>query len=140
MVLEQRYQPVTGQSFFSESELTERTREDSRYWQQNFCLDGPTRSAIAAKMAESKKANPQNGGLLNAFETDYILVTGNNWKGPIGKFHLTVDKLKADNILSMCWDGELKKTGPTTFEAERKNFAPVRDIKLLVLTSAPPPG
>jgi len=140
VVLEQRYQPVTGQSFFSESELSGKNDEDSRYWQQNFCMDGPTRSAAAGKIAESKKANPQNGGLLNAFETDYILVTGNNWKGPIGGFHLTVDKLRADNILSMCWDGELKKTGPTTFEAEREHFAPARDIKLLVLTGSPPPG
>jgi hypothetical protein len=140
VVLEQRYQPVTGQSFFSDSELNGKNAEDARYWQQNFCLDGPTRAAIAAKIAESKKANPSNGGLLNAFSTDYILVTGNNWKGPIGKFHLTVDKLKADSILSMCWDGELKKTGPTTFEAMQENFAPARDIKLLVLTGAPPPG
>ena len=67
-------------------------------------------------------------------------MTGNNWKGPIGRFHLTIDKLKADNILSMCWDGDLRKTGATTFEAERTNFAPPRDIKLLVLSGSPPPG
>jgi hypothetical protein len=140
VILEQRYQPVTGQAFFSESELDGKNAEDSRYWQQNYCLDGPTRSTIATKISESKKANPQDGGLLTAFSTDYILVTGNNWKGPIGKFHLTVDKLKPDNILSMCWDGALRKTGATTFEAERENFAPARDIKLLVLTGAPPPG
>lgn len=140
VVLEQRYQPVTGQSFFGNSELNGKNDEDSRFYQKNFCLDGATRSAIAARIAQSKKADPQNGGLLNAFTTDYILMTGNNWKGPIGRFHLTVDKLRPDNILSMCWDGNLRKTGPTTFEAEQENFAPARDIKLLVLTSAPPPG
>jgi hypothetical protein len=140
VVLMQRYQPVTGQSFFSEFELNGKNDEDARYWQQNFCLDGPTRSAIAAKLVESKKADPLNGGLLNAFTTDYILVTGNNWKGPIGRFHLTLDKLAADNILSMCWDGTLKKTGSATFEAVRENFAPAGDIRLLVLTASPPPG
>ena len=49
-----------------------------------------------------------------------------------------LDKLKPNNLLSLCWDGPLKKTGPTTFEAELKNFSPKRDIKLLVL--APPKG
>jgi hypothetical protein len=140
VILMQHYQPVTGQSFFSESELNGKTDEDSRYWQQNFCLDGPTRAAIAAKISDSKKADPQNGGLLNAFTTEYILVTGNNWEGPIGRFHLTLDKLRSENILSMCWNGELKKTAPATFEAVRENFAPPADIKLLVLTASPPPG
>jgi hypothetical protein len=36
-------------------------------------------------------------------------------------------------VLSLCWGGDLKKTGATTFEAARENFAPARDIKLLVL-------
>jgi hypothetical protein len=140
VVLDERYQPVTGQSFFSDSELDGANAEETSYWQKGFCIDAPTRSAIAAKISESKKASPQNGGLLNAFSTDYILVTGNNWKGPIGDFHLTVDKQRADSILSMCWDGDLKKTGATTFEASRENFAPRHDIKLLVLTGSPPPG
>ncbi|MGD0190612.1 MAG: DUF4424 family protein [Rhizomicrobium sp.] len=138
VTLEQHYQPVTGQSFFSDSELS--GGEDARYYQSNFCFDASSKASIAAKIAPSRKANPQNGGLLNAFTTDYVLVTGNNWKGPIGRFHLTVDKLKPDNILSMCWDGDLKKTGATTFESTRENFAPPRDIKLLVLTGSPPPG
>ena len=68
--------------------------------------------------------------MLYALTTDYILVTGNNWKGPIGHFHLTLDKEKPDNVMSLCWDGELKKTGATTFEATRENFAPAHDIHL----------
>jgi hypothetical protein len=40
----------------------------------------------------------------------------------------------------MCWDGTLTKTGPETFEAVRKDFAPAGDIKLLVLTASPPHG
>lgn len=138
-VLEERYQPVTGQSFFSEYELNGRNPESGRYYEQNFCIDRATRSAIAARLAVSKKTASESAGLLSAFTTDYVLVTGNNWKGPIGRFHLTVDKLHPDSILSMCWDGDLKKTAPTTFEATRENFSPARDIRLLVLTSTPPP-
>jgi hypothetical protein len=32
----------------------------------------------------------------------------------------------------------LKKTGATTFEAVRENFAPTRDIHMLVLQQHPP--
>jgi hypothetical protein len=86
-------------------------------------------------MMKAHKGTP-NGlgpGMLIAYQTDYILKTANNWNGPIGRFHLTLDKLKPETALSLCWDGELKKTGPTTFEAVRTNFAPARDIHLLVL-------
>lgn len=50
-----------------------------------------------------------------------------------GRFHLTLDKLKPNNLLSLCWDGDLKKTGPMTFETTILNFAPPRDIHMLVL-------
>jgi Domain of unknown function (DUF4424) len=71
--------------------------------------------------------------VLNESNTDYVLKTAKTWNGPIGRFHLTVDKLKPSNILSMCWDGPLKKTGPTTFEFSAENFAPTRDIHTLVI-------
>ncbi|OEO29004.1 hypothetical protein VW23_027560, partial [Devosia insulae DS-56] len=46
----------------------------------------------------------------------YIWSTGANWAGPVGKFHLTIDKVLPQNLVSFCWDGEVKKTGPTPFE------------------------
>lgn len=139
VVFEQSYQPVTGQSFFGSSEL-EGKSDDANYYAKNFCLDAGARATLTKELAESKKADPQNGGLLDAFTTDYILKTGNNWKGPIGHFRLTLDKLKPDAVLSLCWDGTLTKTGPTTFVSERDAFAPKSDIKLLVLQKHPPGG
>lgn len=82
VVLEERYQPVTGQALFSQYEVD--GKGNSAYWLKNYCIDGATRSAAAIRIAASKKASPLNGGLLNAYSTDYILVTGNNWKGPMG--------------------------------------------------------
>jgi len=63
------------------------------------------------------------GGMLWGEVTDYILSTAATWKGPIGHFHLTLDKRDARNVLSVCWQG-LKKTSPTTFEFTADNFAP----------------
>jgi hypothetical protein len=134
VVIEHSYQPVTGQTFFGDFDLT--GKEQAGYYNKTFCLDDATRSALAKKLAAKKadaKASADTGDYLNAYTTDYILSTGNNWKGPIGHFHLTLDKLKPANMLSLCWDGELKKTGATTFEATRENFAPAHDIQLLVL-------
>ncbi|MBU6297016.1 MAG: DUF4424 family protein [Alphaproteobacteria bacterium] len=127
VVIEHSYQPVTGQSFFSAADAK------GPYNGVNYCLDAPTRAAIRAKAAERKKADPEGGGYLTAYQTDYILKTAGNWRGPIGRFRLTLDKLKPGSVMSLCWDGPLQKTGPTTFEAVRTNFAPARDIHLLVL-------
>src|SRR5213075_3466529 len=33
----------------------------------------------------------------------YIWSTGANWSGPIGKFHLTIDKGDSKDLISFCW-------------------------------------
>ncbi|HVV64305.1 MAG TPA: DUF4424 family protein [Rhizomicrobium sp.] len=131
VAIEHRYQPVTGESFFGDYSLKD--KEQSAYNEKNYCIDAATRRTIEARIAAAKKANPQGGGYLKAYATAFVLKTANNWNGPIGRFHLTLDKLKPANVLSLCWDGALRKTGATTFEATRDNFAPARDLRLLVL-------
>jgi hypothetical protein len=130
VVIEHRYQPVTGQSFFGELSLA--TKEQFDDYNRNFCIDDATKAAIRARIARLDKNGP-NGSYLQSYRTEFVLKTAANWKGPIGRFHLTVDKLAPANVLSMCWGDDLKKTGPTTFESTRENFAPARDVKVLVL-------
>jgi len=131
VVIEHSYQPVAGQAFATPTEF-DGSMENP--YAKEFCMDAATLARVKAMMKAHKGTPDGLGpGMLNAYQTDYILKTANNWNGPIGRFHLTLDKLKADNALSLCWDGDLKKTGPTTFEAVRENFAPARDIHMLVL-------
>lgn len=137
VVLEQSYQPVTGQFFFGPTELDTKS-DGGNYYAKNFCLDAPTRATLLRMMDAAKKAKADSGGYVNGYETDYILSTGNNWKGPIGRLHLTLDKLVPGNAMSLCRDGNLKKTGATTFEDTRENFAPKSDIKLLVISNQAP--
>lgn len=135
VVIEHSYQPVTGQSFFTTAYHT-RTEKDL-FGAVNYCIDAPTWATLEARTG--KKPTEGGGtGLVNTYETSYILSTAGNWQGPIGKFHLTLDKLKPDNIISLCWDGELKKTGATTFEFTKDNFAPVKDIQMVVFENAGP--
>ncbi|HWA19037.1 MAG TPA: DUF4424 domain-containing protein [Devosia sp.] len=70
----------------------------------------------------------------------YIWSTGANWSGPIGRFHLTIDKGSPKNLVSFCWDGDVKKTGPTTFEMEAKDWYPPwgRELDILILNRNDP--
>jgi len=128
------YKPVTGHTFFTTYALSD--KGEMAAYVKDYCLDNSTKAAIRAGLAAMKK--PDTEGMYNQSTTEFVIVTANNWKGPIGRFHLTIDKLKADNILSMCWAGDLKKTGPTTFESTLTNFSPKRDIRFLVLEIPPP--
>lgn len=132
VTVDHTYQPVTGQTFFGATMFD--SKESMSYYTQ-YCIDSGTKATILARLAEIKN---QTSSMLNQYTTDFVIVTANNWKGPIGKFHLTIDKLKPDNTLSLCWDGNLQKTGPTRFESTLTNFAPKKDIQLLVLEKPSP--
>jgi hypothetical protein len=131
VVLEHSYMPVTGQTFFTQEDLKANYTEGGHNWQKDYCMDAGTLSAIHAQMANRKPS--QDSGMVNIYSTGFILKTANNWKGGIGTLHLTIDKLKPANVMSLCWDGDLKKTGPTTFESTLTNVQPKRDIAFVVL-------
>jgi len=131
VIVDHAYQPVTGGTFYT----TYDQKDDGREWKKNYCMDPPTFSRInkMLKAAATSSNDEEPNGMLQITSTDYILSTGNNWKGGIGKFHLTLDKLKPANTLSLCWDGDLKKTSATTFEFNAVNYHPTRDVKMVVL-------
>jgi hypothetical protein len=135
VVLDEHYRPVTGQSLIGRDEL-DGNDENGRYWIKTYCMDAKTRVAALAMLAHNH-SNPQSGNLLTALSVDYVLSTGNNWKGPIAHFRLVLDKLLSTNALSLCWDGTLKPAGPAQFQSLRERFAPQDDIRLLVLQQAP---
>jgi hypothetical protein len=134
VVVEHNYVPVTGQTFFSTEDLKpgKPAEGGGNSWRTDYCMDAGTLSAIRKRLTASRPAG-QDAGLLNIYSTGFILKTANNWKGGIGTLHLTVDKLKPTNIMSMCWAGDLKKTGATTFESTLANVQPKSDIKFVVL-------
>ncbi len=134
VTVDHTYQPVTGHTFFTTYVLS--GKEELAGYVKDYCLDAPTKAAIRAGFAAMKK--PGTDGMFNQSTTQFVIVTANNWNGPIGRFHLTIDKLKADNILSLCWGGTLKKTGATAFESTLTNFRPKRDIRFLILETPPP--
>lgn len=65
----------------------------------------------------------------------YVWSTGANWSGSIGHFHLTIDKGDPTNLVSFCWDGDVTKTSPTTFEMDATDWYPPwnRELEVLIL-------
>ncbi|GAB4237103.1 MAG: DUF4424 domain-containing protein [Methyloligellaceae bacterium] len=115
------YVPVPGVSFYGAYVV-----EDAAL-RKEYCIDNGF--ARAARRLMSRYPNGQ------MHELHYVLTTASNWQGTIGEFNLTVDKGKAGNLVSLCFDG-IRKSGPTTFVARVKDFIPERDLKIMILEPA----
>ena len=111
---------------------------DAEYVQslvKTYCIDDGTQKAIEKALV---KTDSDDGAYWNgmAYYLDYVLKTARTWNGPIKDFKLTIDKGKADSVISLCIDG-IKKTGPTTFVVEKKDFTPDEDISILIVPKTP---
>ncbi len=113
------YTPITGAFFYGQPE--------EPWVHKTYCTNRAFRNAAARKL----RAKGENA-MLMASTVHYILTTANNWAGSIGRFHLTLDKGKPQNLLSTCWDG-LRKTSPTRFEFTARNFSPKGELKVLIV-------
>lgn len=125
VTVEHSYKPVVGQFFVSKYSL-----EGDEL--APFCLDAATARAFDTRIKQ-RSTTAENEGLLSARNVQYILKTARNWHGPIGRFTLTLDKGGADRLLSLCFDGPLKKAGPTTFTAGFMDYVPNADLNLLIV-------
>ena len=97
--------------------------------QAKYCMDGAFVKAVEKRVAANAK---QGDRVLMENWLSYVLTTGANWGGTIGKFHLTIDKGKPETLVSFCGDG-VKKTGPTTFELTTTDFYPERNIDIALI-------
>ncbi len=122
-----RYKPAVGGSaglFMFDSEGAVSPEYRTRY-----CVDDAFVSAVKRRQG----ALPTDGseGYTEAW-LSYVLHTGANWAGVIGRFTLIVDKGSPDNLVSFCATG-VKKTGPTTFEVVYEDFEPRGDLDVLIV-------
>ena len=98
---------------------------------QKYCVDKALMTTLARSAAKHDGSPRYTESWI-----DYILVTGGNWKHPIGDFRLVVDKGAPQNLVSFCADG-VKKISPTQFEVRKTNWRPEKDLSILFLV---PPG
>jgi hypothetical protein len=134
LAVEHTYKPIAGGSFFSALGYFSDPKMLDKYY-GDYCIDATTRAGLAARLKALQKRDGENAMMVQ-WIVDYVLTTGKNWKGPIGAFRLTLDKGKPDNIISFCMDG-VRKTGPTTFVVERRNFEPEKDLSVMIFEVMP---
>lgn len=132
IVVLHRYKPSVGMSAGSMvgSSFSKGTPELADY-QRRYYMDD---SFLAA--ADKAAQGAEGGSPFTEARIGYVLKTGGNWSGPIGDFHLTLDKGAADNLMSLCIDG-IVKTSPTRFEVHKTDFWPDRDLDILILVPLP---
>ena len=101
---------------------------DLEGYQRRYCLEGSFLRAL-------ENAARQSGADYPPFSEawiSYVLTTGGNWAGTIGRFTLTVDKGAPENFISFCGEG-VEKIGPTTFRMVKEDFYPARDLEFLIM-------
>jgi len=136
LAVEHRYTPSVG-SFVSTNLIDSSNGSDPDEVKsvsderKIYCVDDHLLSTVAAAF----KAHPNDLSYHDEY-IDYVLVTGANWKLPIGDFRMTIDKGSAANLVSFCGTG-VTKTGPTTFQVHHTNFTPTSDVKVLLLIPRP---
>lgn len=133
VVVEHRYKPSVGGTvavtFMSEDTEDNHPLADA---QSKYCVDENLFAAV-----QRSQASPDEAWSAPYLEQwiQYIWSTGANWRGPIDKFRLVVDKGDPKNLVSFCWDGEIKKIAPTQFEATATDFFPPidREFEIMLL-------
>ena len=101
---------------------------------KKYCIDDD----FVKKARQSEIDMNKNKPFYTENWLSYILMTGGNWdNGSIGDFHLTIDKGKADSVISFCGDG-VKKTGPTTFEITAQDYYPEKNLDIMILEKHEP--
>lgn len=106
------YQPFAGSRNWDFKDA-----ENARLW-RDYAARTPTCLAPGA-LRQLRKA----GGMFHR-DVAYVLGTGRNWKGPIGRFTLRIHAGTPAQAVSACLPGPLKRTGPSTLEFSRTQFVP----------------
>jgi hypothetical protein len=108
-----------------------RAEPDGRRMIADYCLDADFLASVDQRAAATRA----EFAILPEKRIGYVLTTGANWRSPIGRFRLVVDKGAADNLVSFCGNG-IRKLSPTRFEMVMTHWRPTRDLKVLIIEPA----
>jgi hypothetical protein len=129
VIVEHNYTPSVGQSYdfgWGSGRSLKAHWLDDPAERKDHCVDD-------AFVAAFRKTRPRDSNVpFDLKRIDYVLVTGANWKAPIGDFRMVIDKGDPANLVSFCGTG-VRKTGPTTFEVHYTNFTPTSNVSVLIV-------
>ena len=137
IVLQYSYTPSVGSAaglYFDRANLT---GESLTQYQKKYCVNEGFLRAADALTKRLTATKPQPGEASKPPKTrqtyfGYAFVGGGRWAAPAGRFGLVIDKAFPDNLVSFCADGA-KKVSSTRYELKRNNYAPDRNLDILIL-------
>lgn len=130
--VEHSYTPGTGGSVGTMlANRQMRSEPEARRMIADYCVE----TAFLAALDRRAAATHAEFATLPEKRIGYILTTGANWRAPIARFRLVVDKGAPDNLVSFCGDA-VRKISPTQFEMVKTNWRPERDLKVLIVEPA----
>jgi hypothetical protein len=133
VAIEHRYRPGAGASVGTPLTIPGfRASAEGRTTIARYCLD----SAFLAGVDRLARRAGGDGATLPEERIGYVLTTGANWRAPIGRFRLIVDKGAEANLVSFCADN-VRKISATRFESVRTNWRPARDLAVLIVKPQP---
>jgi hypothetical protein len=131
LIVEHVYTPGTGGSVGTAlADRDFRASPEGRRMIAEYCVD-------SAFLAGVDRLARRDGAAVPEQRIGYVLTTGGNWRSPIGRFRLVVDKGAPGNLVSFCGEG-VRKISPTRFESVRTNWRPDRDLKVLIVGTGGP--
>ena len=129
LIVEHRYVPGTGGSVGTSLVIPEvRNGAEGAAYAARYCTDAAFLSGVDRLAREAGDA----AAALPEYRIGYVLKTGANWRSPIGRFRLVVDKGAPANLVSFCGDG-VRKISPSRFEVRHENWRPERDLDILIV-------
>ncbi len=137
VVVEHRYRPVLGLSFFSGYDLEVMDgglEEGQEAWSigKAYCMSAAQEETAREMLA----AAPGEYAALSAATLQYILTTANNWAGAIGQFRMEILPGMPGDIVATCMDG-LQDAGDSRLVFAARDFFPEKEVDVLFLTRLP---
>lgn len=135
VVVEHSYTPVRGGSTFAPVGNTD--PGDADIFEQEYVDAARRRYCIEPEMEGELRYRRLDGAApgersYHVSDVGYILTTGANWAGPIGRFRLVVEVPNAWDSVFLCLDGA-RRVAPNRIEAELTDFWPFHDLEVMFL-------
>lgn len=134
VVVEHRYRPVRGGSAMAPVGNFDGVLEPD-HWAYDYAQEARSQYCVEPEMEGELSYRRTNGVGLEArhfasSDVGYVLRTGANWAGPIGRFRLVVEVPNEFDAAFVCFDGA-RRVAPNRIEADLTDYWPDQDLAVL---------
>ena len=130
VLVEHRYAPFVGSMYHAPYQKGREYAASDAYplaeaaaGTDEACLDAATKKTIDGRIKALAEAGEEMV-YVTLHDVEYILGTGRNWKGSIGKFTLRIRKESPDQLVSLCFPGKPREVDAEELEFVENDYVP----------------